>query len=191
MADVLLSSDELTVLGGPAEISVDVDFGPQGDRGSLILYGLGKPDEVVLPEDPQIYDTYINVLSSDSEYQFLYQYIAADGGLPAWTKIFKLTPNIYSGNFQRTFNSGQLQINLPVASIVPPGLVGDYTAENFNVQANVLGQNPISTGVTVSEISIVDNLVTLPITINAIEYVDNSWQLLSGQKTIHILITVV
>lgn len=191
MAEVLLSSEELTVLGGPAEISVDVDFGPQGDRGSLILYGLGKPDDVVLPEDPQIYDSYINVLSSDNEYQFMYQYVSADGGLPTWVKIFKLTPNIYSGNFQRTFTAGQVSINIPLSNIVPIDLVGEYTAENFNIQVNVLNQNPVSIGTTFSEIAIADDLVTIPITINAIEYSAGSWQDLAGEKTIHILITVV
>jgi hypothetical protein len=192
MAEVLLSSDELTVLGGPAEISVDVDFGPQGDRGSLILYGLGKPDDVVLPETPQVYDSYINLLTSDDEYQFMYQFIAGpNSGTPIWTKLFKLTPNIYSENVVRTFVAGQIDINIPVAAIVPGDLVGNYTAENFNIQANVLGTSPISLGVSVSEIQIVNDLVSLPISINAIEYSESEWVSVEGQKTVHLLITVV
>jgi hypothetical protein len=192
MAEVLLSSDELTVLGGPAEISVDVDFGPQGDRGSLILYGLGKPDEVVLPETPQPYDSYINLLASDDEYQFMYQFIAGpNNGAPIWTKLFKLTPNIYSENLVRTFVNGQIDINIPIAAIVPADLIGNYTAENFNVQVNVLGSSPTSIGVSVSEIEIVSNLVSLPISINAIEYSGSEWVTLEGQKTVHLLITVV
>jgi len=192
MAEVLLSSDELTVLGGPAEISVDVDFGPQGDRGSLILYGLGKPDNVVLPETPQVYDSYINLLPSDDEYQFMYQFIAGpNNGTPVWTKIFKLTPNIYFENVERTFVDGQIDINIPVAAIVPSDLIGSYTAENFNVQANILGTSPISIGVSVSEIEIVSNLVSLPISISAIEYSESEWIALEGQKTVHLLITVV
>jgi hypothetical protein len=192
MAEVLLSSDELTVLGGPAEISVDIDFGPQGDRGSLILYGVGKPDDVVLPETPQVYDSYINISPSDDEYQFMYQFIAGpNNGTPIWTKIFKLTPNIYSENVVRTFVDGQIDINIPVAAIVPADLVGNYTAENFNVQVNVLGTSPISIGVSVSEIEIVNSLVSLPILINAIEYSESEWALAEGQKTVHLLITVV
>jgi hypothetical protein len=192
MAEVLLSSDELTVLGGPAEISVDVDFGPQGDRGSLILYGLGKPDDVVLPETPQVYDSYINLLTSDDEYQFMYQFIAGpNNGSPVWTKLFKLTPNIYSENLVRTFVDGQIDINIPVAAIVPSDLIGNYTAENFNVQVSVLGTSPISLGVSVSEIEIVSDLVSLPISINAIEYLESEWVAAEGQKTVHLLITVV
>ena len=192
MAEVLLSSDELTVLGGPAEISVDVDFGPQGDRGSLILYGLGKPDEVVLPETPNVYDSYINLLTSDDEYGFMYQYIAGpNNGSPIWTKLFKITPNAYSENVSRTFVSGSTNINIPIAAIVPADLIGNYQAENFNVQVQVLGQNPIAASVSVSEIAIVSNLVTLPITINAAELSDGSWLPIDGQKTVHLFITVV
>lgn len=192
MAEVLLSSDELTVLGGPAEISVDVDFGPQGDRGSLILYGLGKPDAVVLPETPQVYDSYVNLLTSDDEYGFMYQYIAGpNNGTPIWTKLFKLTPNSYSENVSRLFVSGSTDINIPVAAIVPADLIGNYQAQNFNIQVQVLGQNPIAVSVSVSEISIINNLVTLPITLNAAELSDGSWSALEGQKTVHLFITVV
>jgi hypothetical protein len=187
MAEVLLSSDELTVLGGPAEISVEVDFGPQGDRGSLILYGLGKPDDVVLPETPQVYDSYINLLNSDDEYLFMYQYIAGpNAGAPIWTRLFKLVPNFYAENLERTFASGLLSINIPLAAIV-----GNYTAENFNVQVQILGQNPIASSVSISEIEISNNLVTLPISINAVELVDDVWSPINNQKTIHLFITVV
>lgn len=192
MAEVVLSSDELTVLGGPAEISVDVDFGPKGDRGSLILYGFGKPDSVSLPEIPQIYDSYINLSTTDDEYLVMYHYVAGpSNGSPVWTKMFKLTPNIYSENVVRTFVDGAISINLPLAAIVPTDLIGNYEAENFNVQANVLGQNPTSIGVSVSDIAIVSNQVVLPILISGIEYSNGEWALLEGQKTVHLFITVV
>jgi hypothetical protein len=192
MAEVILSSDDLTVLGGPASISLDIDFGPQGDRGSLILYGLGKPDEIELPETPQVYDSYINLLTSDDEYQFMYQFIAGpNNGTPVWTKIFKLSPNIYSENLTRTFVAGEADINIPLAAIVPADLIGNYTAENFNVQVNILGTLPVSVAVSVSEIEIVNNLVSLPISLNAIEYSESEWASIEGQKTVHLLITVV
>jgi hypothetical protein len=190
MAEVVLSSDELTVLGGPAEVKVDVDFGPQGDRGSLILYGMGKPDEVDLPETARIYDTYINLLSSDDEYRYFYQYTPGLV-LPQWEKRFKLIPNMYGQNVQKTFTNGEVDIAIPVAAIIPADLLGSYAVENFNVQVNVLNTNPLSLATTVSEISIVNNLESLPINIKAIEYVDGAWSNLDGAKTIHISITVV
>lgn len=197
MAEVILSSDELTVLGGPTEISVDVDFGPQGDRGSLILYGLGKPTEVQLPEVPRVYDSYINLLTSDDEYRSMYQYIAGDGGTLTWVRLFKLTPNIYSENLQRSFTNGSVSVSIPLAAIVASDpqdsqeFLGNPQAENFNIQCNVLGTNPVSLAVSVSEIEISNNLTSLPITISGIEYVSGEWQPLSGPKTVHLLITVV
>jgi hypothetical protein len=191
MAEVLLSSDELTVLGGPAEVSVDLDFGPQGDRGSLILYGLGKPGSVQLPETPQIYDIYINLLTSDSEYLFMYQYTAGAGGSPTWQKRFKLIPNTYSENLSRTFSNGEVEINIPLAAMVPEDLIGSYTAADFNVQCNVLNVNPVSLSVTVGDIQFFDSLISLPITIKAIEYDNDEWSALTGQKMVHLSITVV
>lgn len=194
MAEVILSSDELTVLGGPAEISVDLDFGPQGDRGSLILYGLGNPASVQLPVIPQIYDVYINLLTSDPEYLFMYQYIAGAGGSPTWVKLFKIIPNTYSENLSRTFVDGQIQINIPIAAILPEDeaeRLGAYQAEDFNIQCTVLNTNPVSIGISVGDIDFFDSLMSLPITIKAIEYNNNEWSALAGQKMVHLSITVV
>jgi hypothetical protein len=191
MVNVLLATDDLTVLGGPAEVSVDLDFGPQGDRGSLMFVGNMKPASFSFPETPRIYDTYINVLPSDSEYLFMYQYIAGAGGSPSWEKLFKVIPNTYSENLQRTFVEGTVQINIPVAAIVSADLIGSYTAADFNIQCNVLNVSPVSLGVTVGDIEIFDNLLTLPITINAVEFSDGEWSDLAGQKMVHLSITVV
>lgn len=191
MAEVLLSSDELTVLGGPAAVSVDLDFGPQGDRGSLILYGLGNPATATLPETPQVYDTYINLLTSDPDYLFMYQYIAGAGGSPSWVKLFKLVPNIFSDNLSKSFIDGEVEINIPLAAILPEDQIGSYTAENFNVQCTVMNSNPVSLGVTIGELQFFDSLISLPITINAIEYSSGEWSPITGQKMVHLYITVV
>jgi hypothetical protein len=192
MAEVLLSSDDLTVLGGPAEVSVDVDFGPQGDRGSIILYGLGKPNDVTLPVIPQIYDTYINLLVSDDEYLFMYQYIAGPGGVPEWTRLTKLIPDSYVENVARTFSAtGEIDINVPLSAIINYELVGSYTAEDFNIQCSVLNLNPISLAITVGDLVSVSGIQSLPISIKAIEYSDSEWVPLVGLKTVHLSITVV
>lgn len=193
MAEVLLSTDELTVLGGPAEISLDVDFGPEGDRGSLIFYGNGKPDTFTAPEglELKIYDTYVNVSAIDDEYQFMYQYLPTEGGSANWTKVLKLAPSMYSYNQTITFDSNGLSedIELLLGAFLPSDLIGTYEASDFNVQVNILNANPVSCGVNVDEIPSGATQV-LPITINAIEYSSSSWQPLVGPKTVHILVTI-
>jgi hypothetical protein len=121
----------------------------------------------------------------------MYQYIAGAGGSPTWVKLFKLIPNTYSENLSRTFSNGEVEVNIPLAAIVPEDLIGSYTAEDFNVQCNVLNTNPVSLAVTVGEIQFFDSLISLPITIKAIEYSDSDWSNLVGQKMVHLSITVV
>lgn len=194
MAEVLLSTDELAVLGGPAQISLDVDFGPEGERGSLTFVGQGKPEEVFsLPagvESLKVFDTYINAAQSDDEYQVLYQYIPTEGGALNWEKIFKLSPVSYSYNQTITFTAGESEnIEINLSSFLPPNLLAIYEAADFNVQVNILNSNPVSYSLSIDEIPVGETLV-LPLTINAIEYASGSWQSLSGEKTVHIFITL-
>ena len=196
MADVVVSSDSLTVLGGPASLSVDVDFGPQGDRGSYILVGTGQPNEptTVIGETPQIYDMYINLLSSDSEYMYLYQYLNV-GVENTWVKLMKLTPNVYSLNNQTVFADGSATINIPLSAIIPsyPELLATVTSESFNIQCNITNQNPVSFGMTVGEI-VIDPITSdqiLQLTINAVELDSGNWVSLAGTKIVHLYITVV
>jgi hypothetical protein len=44
MADVLLSNDDITVLGPPNTVEVLVDIGPTGTRGSQVFVGIGDPN---------------------------------------------------------------------------------------------------------------------------------------------------
>lgn len=193
MAEVILSSDSLTVLGGPATVDVEVDFGPEGDRGSYIFVGEGDPNSpsTVIGQDPAVFDLYINLDASDSaDYLAMYQYQNVDGS-NIWTKLLKLIPNTYSVNNTGTFVDGQRSINIPVINVVPLDQVANISAANFNIQYNILNNNPVSSSLSVGELVSQDDIVILPLTINAVEYSGGSWSNLSGQKTVHLFITVV
>jgi|694.fasta_scaffold00107_131 hypothetical protein len=192
MAEVLLSSDDLTVLGGPAEISLDVDFGPQGERGSLIFYGSQKPDAFSFPTDLKVYDIYINVNPTDDEYQFVYQYLPEVGGALNWAKVLRLSPTIYSYNQTVAFDSSGTSldpIEILLSNFVSEDLIGTYSSDDFNVQVNILNENPVSIGTTVLDIT-PGSIQALPISIKAIEYSSGSWQPLTGSQTVHILVTL-
>jgi hypothetical protein len=192
MAEVLLSSDDLTVLGGPAEISLDIDFGPQGERGSLIFYGSEKPDTFDFPTDLKVYDTYINVDPTDNEYQFVYQYLPEVGGALNWAKVLRLSPTIYSYNQTVAFDSSGTSldpIEILLSNFVSEDLIGTYSSDDFNVQVNILNENPVSIGTTVLEIT-PGSIQALPISLKAIEYLSGSWQPLIGSQTVHILVTL-
>jgi hypothetical protein len=108
MVDILLSSEELAVFGGPASIDLNVDFGPAGTRGSLIFTGNGKPTDpdVDLPNDVQPFDLYINLNPDDFEYLFLYQYGSINGVL-TWSKVLRLIPNTAIANLPVIFYNGE------------------------------------------------------------------------------------
>lgn len=194
MADVTttISSIDLNVLSGPTTVEIAVDYGQKGDRGSLILYGEGKPSLVSLPQAPSVYDMYVNLLPSDDQYQWVYQYIAQPSGY-SWKALFKLNPNTYSGNSQLSFVNGSTEIWVPIVAITGGDITtSSITSGSFNVQHTVLSQDPVASSVYVGDIALSpDEILALPITIKAAEFVNGEWSLLSGEKMVHLFITMV
>lgn len=194
MADIstTIASANLNILGGPSKIDVSVDYGQRGDRGSLILYGEGKPYLVSLPETPLLYDMYVNLLPSDDEYQWVYQYVNTPTGL-AWTSLFKLQPNTYSKNENLSFVDGSVEIWIPIVSVTgQENPLSTLSASNFNVQYSIVSQNPIASSISIGDIETSPtDILSLPITIHASELVSGTWSDLSGQNAVHLFVTVV
>lgn len=115
MAEVNLSTPELTVLGGPAQIQLETNIGPEGNRGVFVLYGLGNPNDssTEFITTPQIFDLYILTDPSSDDYLQIFQYLNQDG-IEQWVPTFKLTPNFYGTNRLLTFINGEayLEINI-------------------------------------------------------------------------------
>jgi hypothetical protein len=135
MVDILLSSDELAVFGGPASIDLNVDFGPQGQRGSLIFTGNGKPTDpdiqlvfnntVYNSQSAQPFDLYINLNPDDFEYLFLYQYGFVNGVL-TWSRVLRLIPNTAIANLPIIFYNGEAVTFTPAPGApVSPTAVGE------------------------------------------------------------------
>jgi hypothetical protein len=128
MVDVLLASENLSVFGGPSRIDVSVDYGAQGQRGTFIFKGNGKPTDpdVDFPQVIQPYDLYINTKPSDFEYLFLYQYGNVNGILQ-WSKVLRLIPNTALANIPVIFYNGEAVTFIvdPAASAFIPGGVED------------------------------------------------------------------
>jgi hypothetical protein len=195
MADVLLSSEDITVLGGPSTISVDVDFGPDGERGSLMFVSLGHPngDGVELGQVPNIFDMCVNVAPGTDEYLSYFQYEKV-GGTDTWVKKFNLVPNTHSTSRVVTFVAGQKQMNVAASKIVPASMLSTVTASNFNVQCSISGSiNPVSYSLSLLPLEVETGTgdIVLPIVVNAIEYSSGTWSALTSEVTVHLFITVV
>jgi hypothetical protein len=191
----LYSSEDITVLGGPSTINIDLDFGPTGQRGSKFFIGNGNPNSTPSPLGtsvyPFIFDMYINLDSASSEYRSLYQYQNVSG-TSTWVKLISLVPNIYSLNISLNFVDGIASTTIPVISLVSSDQVSSITASKFNLQYSILNSGkPTMTDVTVSDIVVSDGTRVLPLSFSAYELNSGNIESVTGQKMVHIFISVV
>ena len=201
MTEVFVSTDDVKVIGGTETVNVEVDFGPQGDRGNLFLVGYGHPNSInnqnnqTDPSKIQSLDIYINIEPTDEDYLNLYQYVD-QGGTKTWTLVGPLTTDKFSSIRNVTFVNGQASSNIEfkVLNIVPAGLIGSLTASSFNIQCTFQNsENPVAHSIVINPITVQVSTgdVILPIGINAAEFSESTWTGLSGTHVVHFLITVV
>lgn len=162
MSNVGVSSEDISILGGPAQIKLDLDVGAQGQRGTFIMYGFYEPNTpeaaATFISPPQVFDFYVVVDPASDNYLQMYQYVNQDGEL-LWTPALKLAINIYSTTRPVTFTNGvgSTEINLSdlgLAGVTETGNtqsidVNFFTqpgsAAYFNVQTSISNFNPLYT----------------------------------------------
>jgi len=137
--DVLVNTDDIVVLGGPPQIDVAVDIGPQGTRGSKFFVGVGNPNTLTLPEIPQLGDFFVNS-STASNYGWMYIYTQSLSG-NTWEQAIKLQPAIYTSNVEIILNSNGLgTITVPLSEIVSDVTITD--PNSYVVQTTLIHSNP-------------------------------------------------
>lgn len=195
MTNIFVSSDDVRVIGGTANVNVEVDFGPQGDRGNLFLVGYGNPNTVSHSVTLQLLDLYINVQATDEDYMVMYQYQNVSG-VNTWVETATLMTDKFSVIREVEFTNGRTTsaVDFKISNIAPMSLVGGLTAENFNVQCTFSDPaNPIAHSITISPLAFQAGTgdQILPVDINAVEFLEGSWVGLNRSVYIHFLITVV
>jgi len=198
MADILLSNDDLTVFGGPETISLDLDIGPQGDRGSIIVGSNGNPQDAnvnaTIVQDLQALDIAIDYNPASTTYKTVFQRVATATGTQ-WTQLFNLKTNYYSSIKDVTAANGVLSIPpINVADIYGSSGITSATSTAFNVQYSISASDssgPLSTTLLVKELITSQGFLALPLEIKGVEYIDNAWQPMAGPKRVHLFITVV
>jgi hypothetical protein len=191
VAEVIISSDDLTVLGGPSSIRVDTSFGQQGVRGSRIFAGNGQPNDpnTVIGQTPTLFDLYINLLASDDEYLYVYQYLTVDSS-NTWVPITRLIPDTYRNNDIANFDSGSVVFNIPLVAITSNS--SGLTPANFNIQLTIESDTPTSHSLVINEEFVTFNSeLCLRFTVFGVEYAEGSWTDFSGEKIVHMYISVV
>ena len=198
MADILLSNEDLTVFGGPESISLDLDIGPQGDRGSIIIGTLGDPRDAnvasYIVQDVQALDIAVDGNPNSPTYRTVFQLIATPGGLQ-WTPVVSLKTEFYSSTKTVTASNGKL--------VIPPINVTDIylfeqnstvNSSNFSVQYSISSPEsggPLATTMVVKELNSGPGFLALPLEIKGVEYDGEAWVPITGTKVVHLFITVV
>lgn len=183
MADIILSTEDITVFGPPDIVEVLVDIGPTGTRGSQVFVGLGDPNDV--GQTGLLNDLYINA-AAGPDYSYLYQYVNEPGGY-LWVPVLKMNPAIYSNNVYLSFDNGSASLTIPISSIV--STTGySLTADSFNVQYSFLHTNPISSSIQVP--ALVGDESNLVINFKAIENNSGTWQNLDEVIKANIFVSI-
>lgn len=195
MTEVFVSTEDVKVIGGTANVNVEVDFGSQGDRGNLFLVGYGDPNTITHSTTLQVLDLYINVRATDEDYLVIYQ-LQNVAGVDTWVETGKLITDKFSTIRNISFLDGKAtdSVDFKVSNIIPMSLVGGLTALNFNIQCTFQNpENPVAHSITLKPIAIqaATGDIILPIDINAAELSEGAWSGLAGTHIVHFLITVV
>lgn len=195
MTEVFVSTDDVKVIGGTSNVNVEVDFGPQGERGNLFLVGYGNPNTISHVSDLQLLDLYINVQATDEDYLVMYQYQNVSG-VNTWVSTATLMTDKFSVIREVSFTNGKTtsEVDFKVSNIAPLSLIGGLTEENFNIQCTFSDPgNPIAHSITVKPLVFRSGTgdQVLPVDINAVEFSEGDWIGLNRTVYIHFLITVV
>ena len=199
MADILLSNDDLTVFGGPETISLDLDFGPTGDRGSLIIGVQGDPRNSSVAnsivQDIQALDIAIDYSPSSSTYKTVFQYVATPSATPQWTQLVSLKTNFYSET-KGPLSPVDGKITIPPINVIDIYDLseGTVSSSRFSIQYSISSSEtagPLATNLIVKDLITSQGFLALPLEIKGVEYVDGEWTAMSGPKYVHLFITVV
>lgn len=198
MADILLSNEDLTVFGGPESISLDLDIGPQGDRGSIIIGTLGDPRDATVAsyivQDVQALDIAVDANPNSPTYRTVFQRIATPTGLQ-WTPVVSLKTEFYSSI--KTLSAENGKITIPPINVTEIYLFQESStvdSSNFSVQYSISSPDsggPLATTLVVKELNTSSGFLALPLEIKGVEYDGANWVPMTGTKNVHLFITVV
>jgi hypothetical protein len=186
--DVVLNTDEVTVLSTPTNIDLLLDYGAQGERGSKVFAGSGSPigNTSLANQDIFAYDLYIDISNASPTWSWLWQYVSKPTGY-TWESLLKLNPSLYSTTYAATFNSsGIAQISIPLVNIVS---TTTYTDKDKYIVQITPGQTTYP--IALSIISKTIPSTSLLLSVQAVKYDIGAWSNLTGVQNLQISVTVI
>jgi hypothetical protein len=181
--DTIISNDELVVVGPPASVSVSVDVGPQGERGSQFYYGVGLPTAAANAAslvDARINDLYINS-ELGGNYGTVYKLNAIPGGT-AWQGILKFQPLSYSIQEPVDFTAGSGSVFIPLTGSVGfyPNAPENLDPDTILIQATAELNNPAFISISNKSIQNVSSVKTFIAELKGAQFSSGSVSLISA-----------
>lgn len=197
MVDTVVSTERIIVTGGPSTVNLSLDAGPQGQRGSFIFSGQGKPTDtgITFIKPPQIFDWYLNLKQIDPDYLYMYQYVNRDGVI-LWEKMFKFASNQYNVTLEMVFTDGVATGDIILSNDMLALLIdGDYTVNTQVSIENDPTASPLPVAISFArgDKTLKSGNYVFPIKVTAAEFdaATSEWASLSGTKPVHISINVI
>jgi hypothetical protein len=198
VADILLSNDDLTIFGGPETISLDLDTGPTGDRGSLVIGVQGDPRDTnvanSIGQDVQALDIAIDYSPASETFKTVFQYVSTGNQLQ-WTPLVSLKTNFYSTTKgPLTPANGKITVPPLNLSSIYDLSEGTVSSDRFSIQYSISSlenAGPLATNLIVQPLNTSQGFIALPLEIEGVEYLDDAWTAMTGPKYVHLFITVV
>ena len=172
MPEVVVVDPELSVYGPVEEITVSVDVGQTGARGSKQFVGTGAPSGATVPETPLANDLYLDVSNS-----YLYQYIDS-----TWTLVGKFAPTTYNVVEGVTFASGNANFTYDIFDMF--GIT--ETTGGFIIQHNIIGTTDVIASV-ITEPTLAGTDLSFSIKAKSLS---GSWTNLSGDYDVMLSISI-
>ena len=187
--ETVLTTDQLIVTGPPSSVTVRVDVGETGPRGTVTFTGYGNPNTSVFDTGtytPKVGDLYIN-RQPGSDYGVLYKLTAVSGGT-SWLSTLKFQPLAYSLNASVAFTSGTGSISIPLDSFYSSA-PSTLNVDEVLLQILANSNNPFMISVSNKALTVVNDENLFVAELKAAQFTGGSVSSVSGSPYLDIFIT--
>lgn len=183
----VVSSEDLVVLGPPSSVSVAVDIGPKGERGSAFYTGFGDPNGNSLfyssADVPKVGDLFIR-RDLGANYGLVYRLVTVTGGT-SWQPILKFQPITYNLSSSASFTSGVASVTFPLEDFYYNSPT-DLDVQSIIIQATVELDNPVMLSVSNKEIKTISSIKSLVTELTGAQLNSGSISMLSGSLKVNL-----
>jgi hypothetical protein len=185
--NTVVTTDDLTVFGPPNNIELQVDIGPEGQRGSIFFSGTGDPNSLTFTEAPKLNDLFIRT-DLGGNYGTVYKYVSVPAG-SQWQSILTFQPITYNSVLTATFNSGSTSLNILLNDFYL-NAPSNLQADSVSVQLTPQNELPLVLSISDKNITTGSNR-NLVIDVVGVEYSGGSWTNMSGSVNIGVNLSII